>query len=157
MGVINLGLLVDKIKRKLEISGFIKKTDYATASAAGVVKIGDNIDVDDGVISVTFPPATGGVTVDTLWSGSVSTTASSIKDSLTHPISDYKMIMLYRIQGGSSCEGGVVIPVQTIGQNGVYYYFKNLAQEVLLIVTENDVTINSSSSTVSGVQLCGIK
>ena len=99
----------------------------------------------------------GGTTVDTLWNGSVTTTATSIKDALTHPISDYKMIMLYRIQGGSSCEGGVVIPVQTVGQNGVYYYFKNLAQEVLLIVTENDVTINSSSATVSGVQLCGIK
>ena len=57
MGVINLGLLVEKIKRKLEDSGFIKNTDYATASAAGVVKIGNNIDVTEaGVISV--PDAT---------------------------------------------------------------------------------------------------
>ena len=71
MGVINLGLLVEKIKRKLEDSGFIKNTDYATASAAGVVKIGDNIDVTEaGVISVTFP-ASSGFTVDVLWSGNL--------------------------------------------------------------------------------------
>lgn len=39
MGVINLGLLVDKIKRKLEKSGFVKNTDYASAGTGGVIKV----------------------------------------------------------------------------------------------------------------------
>ena len=38
MGVINLGLLVEKIKRKLEGSGFVKNTDYATSTTGGVIK-----------------------------------------------------------------------------------------------------------------------
>lgn len=63
MGVINLGLLIEKIKGKLESSGFIKNTDYATASATGVVQIGDNVDVSSaGVVSVPIATdATAGV------------------------------------------------------------------------------------------------
>ena len=38
MGVINLSILVEKIKRKLVQSGFVKNTDYATNDTAGVVK-----------------------------------------------------------------------------------------------------------------------
>ena len=54
MGVINLGLLVEKIKGKLESSGFIKNTDYASASAAGVVKVGTGLAITDaGVLSVS--------------------------------------------------------------------------------------------------------
>lgn len=40
MGVINLGILVSKIKGKLIESGFVRNTDYATASKGGVVKVG---------------------------------------------------------------------------------------------------------------------
>ena len=40
MGVINLGALVEKLKKKLAGSGFVTKTDYATASTGGVVKVG---------------------------------------------------------------------------------------------------------------------
>ena len=90
MGVINLGLLVDKIKRKLESSGFIKNTDYATASAAGVVKIGNNIDVDDGVISVTFP-ASAGFTMDKIFDGSV-TQGSETQYDLTAAYTGYKFL-----------------------------------------------------------------
>lgn len=38
MGVINLSILVEKIKRKLIESGFVTKTDYATADTGGVMK-----------------------------------------------------------------------------------------------------------------------
>lgn len=38
MGVINLGALVEKLKKKLAASGFITSTDYASDSAAGVIK-----------------------------------------------------------------------------------------------------------------------
>lgn len=39
MGVINLGAIVEKLKAKLS-SDFVTKTDYATASTGGVVKVG---------------------------------------------------------------------------------------------------------------------
>lgn len=58
MGVINLGLLVDKIKKKLENSGFIKNTDYASASAAGVIKAGDGLSVNATTGVATVPKAT---------------------------------------------------------------------------------------------------
>lgn len=38
MGVINLGALVEKLKKKLAASGFITSTDYASASTGGVIK-----------------------------------------------------------------------------------------------------------------------
>lgn len=51
MGVINLGNIVSKLKNSL--SGiFVKKTDKATKSAFGIVKIGDNVSVSSGKISV---------------------------------------------------------------------------------------------------------
>lgn len=43
MGVINLGILIDKIKRKLLKSGFVTNTDYATADVAGVVKYNNTV------------------------------------------------------------------------------------------------------------------
>ena len=52
MGVINLGTLVEQIRKKLSGS-FIKSTDYASASKAGIVKIGNGVNVtSDGTISV---------------------------------------------------------------------------------------------------------
>lgn len=66
MGVINLGLLVDKIAKKLEGAGFIKSTDYASASAAGVVKVGTGLSISDaGVLSAAG--GGGGFTFDTLY------------------------------------------------------------------------------------------
>lgn len=119
MGVINLGLLVEKIKRKLEDSGFIKNTDYATASAAGVVKIGDNIDVTEaGVISVTFPAA-GGFTMDEIFSGSVIQGGNATYD-LTTAYTGYKFLTVCRINGGTP-EFGHVMPVPSIatGENNL--------------------------------------
>lgn len=43
MGVINLGILVEKIKRKLLQSGFVTNTDYATTDVAGVVKVSSSL------------------------------------------------------------------------------------------------------------------
>lgn len=38
MGLVNLSILVERIKKKLESSGFIKNTDYASSSTGGVIK-----------------------------------------------------------------------------------------------------------------------
>lgn len=43
MGVINLGILVEKIKRKLIVSGFVTNTDYATADTGGVIKYNNTV------------------------------------------------------------------------------------------------------------------
>ena len=95
MGVINLGLLVEKIKRKLEDSGFIKSTDYASASAAGVVKVGDGLAITDaGVLSVSG--GTGGFTADVLFTEGESPVALAQNATVTlaHNYSDYKIIAL---------------------------------------------------------------
>ena len=39
MGLINLSILVERIKKKLETSGFIKDTDYASSSEGGTIKV----------------------------------------------------------------------------------------------------------------------
>ena len=154
MGVINLGLLVDKIKRKLESSGFIKNTDYATASEAGVVKIGDNIDVTEaGVISVTFPAA-GGFTVDEIWSGSVTNSATDISSAMTHPYTDYKM--LYFMVGSPNAIAGSLIPVAGMVSGAAVN--NNIAiGSTAVIVKLNEGFLISAASTVSGVKIYGLK
>lgn len=42
MGVINLSILVEKIKRKLLQSGFVTNTDYASGSKGGVFRTSAN-------------------------------------------------------------------------------------------------------------------
>lgn len=52
MGVINLGNLVSKLKNSLS-GTFVKKTDKASKTKFGLVKIGNGIEVASGVISVS--------------------------------------------------------------------------------------------------------
>ena len=156
MGVINLGLLVEKIKKKLEGSGFIKNTDYATASAAGVVKIGDNIDVDDGVISVTFPAA-GGFTADAIWSGTLTNDFVDITESLTHPLSDYKFLAVNRVNGVNvSASEMLYVPLMSSGTNNqnVINYDNN--SPVTIRLGDGTVSIKGSATT-AGITLIGIK
>lgn len=108
MGVINLGLLVEKIKRKLEDSGFIKNTDYATASAAGVVKIGDNIDVTEaGVISVPFP-ASAGFTMDKLFDNNVAQ-GSENEYTLSAAYTGYKFLTVTSPSTSTPTFGNVMV------------------------------------------------
>ena len=57
MGVINLGILVEKIKRKLLQSGFVTNTDYASSDTAGVIKynntIGTTVNVSGVLTGIT--------------------------------------------------------------------------------------------------------
>ena len=104
MGDINLLGMIRKIKNSL--SGYVSTSDKATKSKFGIVKVGDNLSVSSGTISV--PVATeetygvvkaggSGVTIDELWNGTTTTTFTSIASSLTHPLNDYKAILV--------CEG----------------------------------------------------
>lgn len=156
MGVINLGLLVDKIKRKLENAGFIKNTDYASATKAGVVKIGDNIDVDDGVISVTFPAA-GGFTVDELWSGDLTNAYVDITASLSHPVSDYKFLATCRVGGSGStrtAESSQLLYVPYLGHSNNVIGTAGTT----IFVDSNDGSFSiKAQSSLTGVKLLGIK
>ena len=162
MGDINLLGMIRKIRNSL--SGYVSTSDKASKSKFGIVKVGDNLSVSSGTISV--PVATeetygvvkagrsGGVTFDELWTGTTSTTLTSIASSLTHPLNDYKAILV--------CEGtsvsGCVAPLVAVGESGVNYGFKNLAKEISVVVTSNDVQIrNSGTGGLSNVVLYGIK
>lgn len=91
MGVINLGLLVEKIKRKLEDSGFIKNTDYASASAAGVVKVGEGLEISSaGVLSST---ATGGG-LELLYTAPDTPVTPATEITLSDTISNYKFLII---------------------------------------------------------------
>lgn len=161
MGDINLRGLIRNIKNSL--SGYVSTSDKATKSKFGIVKVGDNISVSSGTISV--PVATeetygvvkaggSGVTIDELWNGATTTTFTSILSSLTHPLDDYKAILV--------CEGtataGCVAPLVAVGESGVTYGFKNLTKEVQIAVTTEDVKIrNAGTGALNPVVLYGIK
>lgn len=156
MGVINLGTLVEKIRKKLS-GTFIKTTDYATATAAGIVKVGSNIDVtSDGTISVTFP-ASGGMTVDAIWSGSLTNEFVDITASLTHPVSDYKFLAINRINGVNvSASEMLYVPLMSTGASNqnVINYDNN--SPVTIRLGDGTVSIKGSATT-PGITLIGIK
>ena len=113
MGVINLGALVEKLKKKLS-GTFIKTTDYATTSKAGIVKVGSNLtmnssthkldvpiaaadtlgvvkvgsglSISDGVLSAS----SGGLTETELFKG---TTNLTTDQALSDKISNYKFLV----------------------------------------------------------------
>jgi len=160
MGDINLLGMIRKVKSSL--SNFVGKNDKATKSAFGVVKVGHNISVSSGTISV--PVATeetygvvktggSGVTIDELWNGTTTTTFTSILSSLTHPLNDYKAILV--------CEGtsvaGCVAPLVPVGESGVRYGFRNLTKEIMIDVTTDDVKIKNSGTGTLNPVLYGIK
>lgn len=154
MGVINLGLLVDKIKRKLEDSGFIKNTDYASASAAGVVKVGSGLNISEsGVLSATAQAA--GLTVDVLWTGNVSNDYLDITSALSHPITDYKFLAI-SFNSGSNVMPGQLLYVDnmsTATNNSNYLYYGTNNCNIRL----GDGTVSIQGSTQNGLKLLGIK
>ena len=105
----------------VDASVVVKKTDYATASKAGVVKVGNNIDVSSGKISVPtasdevagvvkvgnglevdedgfLNASAAGAICDKLFDGNVvqgSTTASVLSAAYT----DYKFLVFVKVSG----------------------------------------------------------
>ena len=155
MGVINLGLLVDKIKRKLESSGFIKNTDYASASAAGVIKVGSGLNISGtGVLSATAQAA--GLTVDVLWTGNVTNEYLDITSALAHPITDYKFLAI-SFNSGSNVQPGQLLYVDnmsTATNNSNYLYYGSANCNLRL----GDGTVSiQGGSTQNGLKLLGIK
>lgn len=112
MGVINLGALVEKLKKKLS-GTFITTTDYATTSKAGIVKVGSNLTMNGtshkldvpiaaadtlGVVKVgsglsiadgVLSASSGGLTATELFKGSSNLNANQ---ALTDKISNYTFL-----------------------------------------------------------------
>lgn len=169
MGDINLLDRVNRLTKK--VAGAVSPTDKASKSAFGIVKVGNNVSVNSGVISV--PDATeetkgvvslgsvGGFKIEQIWQGTTTTTLTSILSELAHTISDYKALLCYAVTKSGDVvtagEGGTIIPVLTVG-DGVSYIFKNLAKEITLTVTTEDVKIrNAGTGGLTGVTICGLK
>ena len=161
-----------------DASTLVKKTDYATASKAGVVKIGNNIDVSSGKISVptasdevagvvkiganlsvdengALNAGAGGITVDELWSGNITNEYLDITSALAHPITDYKFLCV------SLNTGSNVFPSQflyvpnmsTATNNSNYIYFGTNNCNLRL----GDGTVSIQGSGYNGIKLLGIK
>lgn len=151
MGVINLGLLVDKIKRKLESSGFIKNTDYASASAAGVVKVGDGLAITDaGVLSATAQG--GGVEPAVLYEG----TGLNLKYTFPEgkSMTDYNFVV---VLCSGDCHGTAIVPVSKIVDAGNTGEFVGvIATPTQYLIAKLTTTTLARHSGQSGVNIIGV-
>lgn len=138
MGVINLGALVEKLKKKLANSGFIKNTDYASGTTGGVIKTDSTYatDITDagklksktitaanyaganasafiskGTLDALIEAGTfggGGVTVDLLCAETAEDNQGKTLTP-TSPISGYKEIVIVIKHGdGNTCSNFLV-------------------------------------------------
>lgn len=157
MGVINLGLLVTKIKRKLENSGFIKNTDYATASAAGVVKVGEGLAITDaGVLSASG--GSSGVTADLLFSGNIVNGTDVVRE-LAHPYTDYVALIFCCVVGVNELSGGILVcdAIQTGTYNSNNVSCGSLSDLRFDAEDATKFTVPGGTGTVTGVRIYGIK
>lgn len=164
----------------VDASAVVKKTDYATASKAGVVKVGNNIDVSSGKISVpaasdetagvvkvganlsvdedgflNASAGSSGITVDELWSGNVSNDYVNITASLAHPLTDYKFLVVSRNDGYNVQPGQLLyVPNMASGTNNSnYLYFGSNNINIRL----GDGTVSIGGSVTTNIKLLGIK
>lgn len=111
MGVINLGNLVSKLKNSLS-GTFVKKTDKASKTKFGLVKIGNGIDVASGVISVS---ASGGSV--SLYHYTEGTQAVNTDIPFSTPLPEGTKYVVFTSQGASYpwiTGFGIVNPNMTI-------------------------------------------
>ena len=163
MGDINLLDRINRLTKK--VAGAVFPTDKASKSAFGIVKVGDNINVSSGKISV--PVATeetygvvkagsGGCVVDELWSGNLTSDFVDITSSLTHPLSDYKFLTGSRVSGVNVEPGNLLyVADMSNGTNNTNAITVG-STPVVIRLGDGTVTIKSTSS-VSGIKLIGIK
>ena len=163
MGDINLLDRINRLAKK--IGNAITSSDKASKSAFGIVKIGDNINVSSGKISV--PDATestkgvvslaglGGFTVDEIWSGSVTSDYVNITSALLHPITDYKFLIV-SWKSGVNVNGGQLLYVPNMStdtNNSNYLQFGTNNCNIRL----GTDTVSIGGGNYSGIKLLGIK
>lgn len=160
----------------------VTKTDYATASKAGVVKIGNNINVSSGKISVPAASdetagvvkiganlsvdesgalnASGGITVEEIWSGNLTDSWLDITSALAHPLTDYKAIFFNVIPSTTACSGTGIIFVSTMptGTNNTTSVYYGIGSTNHIDVRLGDETVSiKAGATVQGVHIFGMK
>ena len=160
----------------MDASVVVKKTDYATASKAGVVKIGNNIDVSSGKISV--PAASdetagvvkigenlsvdengflnaaggGGITPVALYEGNGSNLAYTFPEGKT--IGDYNFIV---VLCSGDCHGTAIVPVsKIIAADTAGEFVGVIATPTQYLVAKLTPTTPSRHSGQSGVNIIGI-
>lgn len=183
MGVINLGNLVSKLKNSL--SGiFVKKTEKATKSAFGIVKIGDNVSVSSGKISVPLGTnenpgvlqvgsglsvadgvvsavGSGGMTMDALIDSEISSIGNDYYTvTLNANYGTYKFIALGFISSGDNYSNitEILLYPSILGT----WAMKRTATLLKLFVlpdgnNANKIKISSVGGNISNVMVYGIK
>lgn len=157
----------------------VSKTDYATASKAGVVKIGSNINVSSGKISVpaasdetagvvkvganlsidesgALNASSGGITVEEIWSGNITTTATDYE--LVKPYSDYTILFMQSLPSINATRGGdlIVVDLMTSTENGTNFMKAGGVDVEVKIVDDTHFNMKAGQS-LNGVHIIGIK
>lgn len=158
MGDINLLGMIRKIKNSL--SGFVSTSDKASKSAFGIVKVGDNISVSSGKISVPVATAEtygvvlassggGGVELTEVWNGT-GTVGYTFPEGKT--IDDYTFLV---IVGGDSdvVRMTEIVPIAIIPDSGnimvhMFYYDASVA---VLKMTVGKTTITRYAGSSQGL------
>ena len=92
--------------------------EKAGKSKYGVVKIGNGINVSNGVISVP------GLTYDVLWEGNIIPDGETTPIELSHDLDDYKFIIACQILGGTNVTPAAsILPVEFMTRQTFYSIF----------------------------------
>ena len=161
-----------------DASTLVTKTDYATASKAGVVKVGNNISVASGKISVpaasdevagvvkvganltvdengALNASAGGITVHELWSGNITNDYLDITNALAHPITDYKFLCVSLNTGTNVWPSQFLyVPNMSTATNNSNYIFFGTNNCNLRL---GDGTVSIQGTGFNGIKLLGIK
>ena len=173
MGVINLGALVEKLKKKLAGSGFITKTNYASGTTGGVIKTDSTYatDITTGgkLKSTTIAAASyseansaafiskgtldalitagiigGGMTWTKLFEGAVASSGTGNFDSGVNPFA-HKMVLIQGYSGTDDFWFTCILP-EMLPQNttSVYLSFARKDGAKYLTLSSTGVTMPSN-------------
>lgn len=126
--------------------------EKAGKSKYGVVKVGDGINVSNGVISV---PAASGFTVDELWTGNVTSDYKNITSELVHPITDYKFLIV-SWKSGVNVQSGQLLYVPNMSADGNNSNYLQFGTNNINIRLGSD-TVSIGGGTYNNMKLLGIK
>lgn len=157
--VSKLGLV--KIGDNVNISsGGAISVPVGSAETAGVFKVGENLSVDEnGALSASAGSA--GLTADVLYDGNLTSANSSTPIVLAHPVTDYKFILFIQHDSGNSVGSTIFyVPFLTFNTSSGNNTPYPTTFKAFRFPDENDktkMTFPSISSTLSGIAIIGIK
>lgn len=128
--------------------------EKASKSKFGVVKIGDGINVSNGVISVAG--SGGSVTIEEVWTGNITTTATDYE--LTKAYTGYKILFLQSLPSVNTTRGSdlIVVDLMTTTENGTNYMKAGGVDVEVKIVDSTHFNMKAGQG-LNGVHIMGIK